>query len=352
MAKRVETHRSEQSINGGPDTNITEEVTTTYYIYSSVLGGRKVVELGENGEKTFGYVYANGLRLAKQWVQSDPTAVKWRHTNPGLNSWVATTTERMANREELDPDQAEVGTQDPWANIVQEVPPTYEKQKAENEPLYIEGGDPFDYSGGCTSFGMPISCSDASSMLARGLGQINGIDVSGPTRRGPQTNQNNSSVVEETLIQITHVWSTTNGLRDGEGAWRYYRDTVTKVVNIPTAVIHPQNPTTIPVGDLKGNLEALLKSGDCEHYTNLLLAEAAKRYANPAHLKHINTIMEGYGMVHGQGDYVLRQTAYDTVEGDLFNEGMNVDAGPGTVLLVPNRVYGSPTPKQLAFFSS
>lgn len=99
-------------------------------------------------------------------------------------------------------------------------------------------------------------------------------------------------------------------------------------------------------------MKTLLKSGDCEHYTNLLLAEAAKRYAIPFNLKHINSIMEGYDKIHSQGDYVLRQTAYDTVEGDLFNEGMNVNAGPGTVLLVPNRQYSNPTSKELAFFQA
>lgn len=57
-------------------------------------------------------------------------------------------------REEMDPGGAEVGTEDPWANQLQEEP-TYENLK-DDEPLYIEGGDPFDYSTRGIAFGMPI----------------------------------------------------------------------------------------------------------------------------------------------------------------------------------------------------
>jgi hypothetical protein len=134
----------------------------------------------------------------------------------------------------MDPDDAEVGTDDPWATIAPE--PTYPQLKGD-DLLYIEGGDPFDYSGGCTSFGMPISCSAARSFLARGLGQINGIDVSGPTSRGPQTSLSSPMLVLEDLIQTTHVWMTGE-----DGEWRTYHDAVIKAVNLPNVRPNLQNP--------------------------------------------------------------------------------------------------------------
>ena len=155
-AKRIETRRSEELINGGPNINITQTLTTTYHIYSSVMGGAPVVELDASGNKNKGYVYANDTRLAKQEIGSISSAVTWYHLNPGTNSWIETGTERMAVREEMDPDGAEVGTADPWSSVILESPPTYEKFK-EEEPLYLEGGNPFDYSEGLTIDGLPVT---------------------------------------------------------------------------------------------------------------------------------------------------------------------------------------------------
>jgi hypothetical protein len=130
------------------------------------LDGKKVVELGPNGEKRFGYVYVNGIRLAKQYLSSGSSTVEWHHTNPGLNSWVTTAAERVPNRQQLDPDNAEVGSEDPWAGTVQLEQPTYEKIK-EDEPLYIEGGDPFDYVSGYTLDGLPMTRSQLNRILGR-----------------------------------------------------------------------------------------------------------------------------------------------------------------------------------------
>jgi YD repeat-containing protein len=43
-----------------------------------VLGGRVIAELGYNGEKVKGYVYAGGEVLAKQ----ESNTVSWQHTDP------------------------------------------------------------------------------------------------------------------------------------------------------------------------------------------------------------------------------------------------------------------------------
>lgn len=117
--------------------------------------------------------------------------------------------------------------------------------------------------------------------------------------------------------------------------------------NIPAMrAIIPQDPTPIPLGDLKRNLERLLKTGDCEKYTQKLLAEAAKLFAGS--YPHINTVMEGYGKISGPGGggYVFKNEGYDTVSGDLFAHG----ASPGTVLLLQNGTFGTPTSKQVSFF--
>lgn len=91
-----------------------------------------------------------------------------------------------------------------------------------------------------------------------------------------------------------------------------------------------------------------MKKSDCLEYTTKLLAEAAKLFAGK--YPHLNTVMEGYGKISGQGGggYVFKETGYDTVGGDLFARG----ASPGTVLLLRNSTYGAPTPRQTAFFQA
>src|SRR6185503_11719460 len=69
--KRVESRRSEELIGSGPQTNILLTETNTYFVYSTVLGGAKVIELGGgDGQVSTTYVYANGFRIAKQLIMS------------------------------------------------------------------------------------------------------------------------------------------------------------------------------------------------------------------------------------------------------------------------------------------
>jgi hypothetical protein len=147
-AKRVETKRTEEFVNGGPQTTITTTVTTTYYVRSSLAGGDIALELDGQGNKVKGYIYALGGRLAEHWTAFN--GVLWRHTNP-----VTGTMLQGAERSEFDPLGAEVGNYDPWVN---DPTPTYQELKG-SEPLYIEGGDPFNARSGCTLDGLPISCS-------------------------------------------------------------------------------------------------------------------------------------------------------------------------------------------------
>ena len=171
-AKRIEIRRTEVLTDGGPQTRITAEVSTTYYVYSTVLGGAKIHELNESGLAFKGYVYVNGQRLAEQdWS----VAVFWHHANPGTGSWVETDYLRQPTRKEMDPIGAELGTTDPFQ--VQQVP-TYLDLKG-SEPLFIEGGDPFDFSGGHEIDGMPVSDSEFNRRTGNGSVTVQRTDSHG-----------------------------------------------------------------------------------------------------------------------------------------------------------------------------
>ena len=119
-------------------------------------------------DKVQGYVYAGGSRLAKQVVipPSNSAAVSWYHQNPGSTSWVESAADHSFGRREMDPLGAETGTYDPYFVTYD---PVYDDVHS-NGRLYMEGGDPFDLSGGCTLDGMPISCNQVNQMLRGRLG--------------------------------------------------------------------------------------------------------------------------------------------------------------------------------------
>ena len=145
--------------------------------------------------------------------------------------------------------------------------------------------------------------------------------------------------------QPTDVASGT--LNDG-GRWQTF--SFAPVANSQRRRHHPepQDPVTAPIGDLRGNLEKILKQRGCEEYTNKLLAQAAKMFAG--NYPHMKTIMDGYDLINSSkgGGYILKQTPFDTVDGDLFANG----ARPGTVWLVPNRQYGSMSARRIAEFQA
>ena len=115
-----------------------------------------------------------GLRIAKQNIEQNANEswVSWNHVNPGSNSFVETYSDTSIRVEERDPDGAEMGTEDPLANVVE--PPTYENLKGE-EPLYIEGGDPYNYSGSLTIDGLPVSQAEFNRRMQNGSA---GVQVS------------------------------------------------------------------------------------------------------------------------------------------------------------------------------
>ena len=164
VGKRVQTVRTEtlQDPNDPNNklTNINTQVTTTYYLRSSVVGGAAVLELDGNGNKSKGHVYASGGELARQVVTNTSpfaSAVMWQHGTPGAGSWVETDSSRFRTRHEMDPAGADVGSSDPF---VTDPTPSYLEMRG-SQPLYIDGGDPFDLSGGCTLDGVPVPCSFA-----------------------------------------------------------------------------------------------------------------------------------------------------------------------------------------------
>ena len=142
----------------------------TYYLRSSVLGGAAVADLSPDGagglSKLRSYFYAGGARVAKY----DVGAMHYDHAAPATNSSLETRAgDRYAGRKERDPAGGELPLYDP--NPGQ----SYVDQKWQ-QPMMIEGGDPYDYSGGYSIDGLPVSASEFERRVGGGGGAV-GVEV-------------------------------------------------------------------------------------------------------------------------------------------------------------------------------
>lgn len=200
--KRTETRRTQT----GSTVNTT--ATTSYFVRSTLLGGQILVELNDQGNKVKSYVYAAGTRLAKHDLsQPSSSQVLWYLGDPVTGDWgEAKSNGDFVNTKWMDPLGAEIPTGDPYPL---DPDPTYVEMR-DDEPLYIEGGDPFDYSGGFTLDGLPVSCNQFQRLVGSG------------------------SIQTETIYGLGDVYSLGGGViaydyatgrrSDGEGGWNSLYD--------------------------------------------------------------------------------------------------------------------------------
>lgn len=94
-SNRVETKQHENETGSQPD-----EVTTGYFLHSSVLGGAVVAEFGTQGEKY--NVYMAGRKIA---AYDTAGYTEWWHANPQTGSWVEVRAgaTAVAKKREVDP---------------------------------------------------------------------------------------------------------------------------------------------------------------------------------------------------------------------------------------------------------
>jgi len=133
--ERTRTDLSNEADDGYIAYYLTDITTTTYYVHSSVLGGKTIEELDQNGVKTKGYVYSGGARVATQNVWSGGSSIQIESTNP-VTGGVTTTdaSGSYAGRQEPDPLGRDL-TSPPDPTIA--LDPIGVSSKM-NSPMYIE----------------------------------------------------------------------------------------------------------------------------------------------------------------------------------------------------------------------
>ena len=154
-AKRIQITRQADSGNGPPQ----EDIQTTYYVRSTVLGAA-VVELNDPMASIVN-VYAGGQRIARDESEN----INFEHTNPVTGSRVTSagySTYRWTLRQERDSFGAEIPTSNPYPAAQSYSDYNFGKQ------LYLEGGDPFDYSTGREIDGIPVSETEFQRRVGNG----------------------------------------------------------------------------------------------------------------------------------------------------------------------------------------
>jgi YD repeat-containing protein len=161
----------------GNSTEPVEDTQTTYYLKSSVLGGAAVVEFGGEALGDTIHIYASGQRIARELWGS----VNFEHHNPVTGSWVTShghSSFRTTGREERDPRGAEAPLANPYAFAQSYVDWKF------GEQLFIEGGNPFDYSSGREIDGIPVTESEFQRRVNNGSVMLHKTDRRGNTSLG------------------------------------------------------------------------------------------------------------------------------------------------------------------------
>jgi hypothetical protein len=141
--KKTTINRWEEYIN--EEWQVQEEATTIYYLRSTALGGKVIVELDSAGYKRVGYVFAGGMRIATHyvWSNSGPSSVVERTSaSPATGSEYMIDGSYMV-RKELDPLGADVTTP-PSPSLITE--PIFYNPRFDQMPLEIEGGPSEEYT--------------------------------------------------------------------------------------------------------------------------------------------------------------------------------------------------------------
>lgn len=303
-----------------------------------------VTELSEQGTKERTTIFAGGTELASQTITGGNQSVQWHHYDSSNASYRATDATGQGHwnaAKELDPLGGNAGLVKPF---------TWNVPDRRGLPVpFPEFADMLtNPGGGCAARGMPSSC--------HGAGQDG--------RGGPDFAFWGSRIAD--LPGFGTNWGSLGELAYREHGVRVVTSLYRSLHDRREGNLRPsdeeslcalarsfaQEPVTIPVGNLRGNLEALLKTGDCRNFTNRVLAELAKKYSNPDNRQHIKTVLEGFNMVSAQGGFLLESKSFHTVRGDLFNNARNNNAGPGTVLILPNGQYRAPTAAETALFQA
>ncbi len=140
-------------------------IATGYYVRSTVLGGRVITELNQNGQKHKGYVFGGGQLLAEQ----ENNVVTWKYSNPFTGSRGSASSDGYFYGDaELEPMGVNIGFWDPFIELLEgPAPEPFQPTLLGDESSC--GSNPNCTR--CSLDGMEISCERVMHLMDIGAAQ-------------------------------------------------------------------------------------------------------------------------------------------------------------------------------------
>jgi hypothetical protein len=190
--------------------------SSTYFLHSTVLGGRVVTEYDSSVVRQHSYVYAEGEIIAEQRRNGDGSMpLLWLQTNPVVGDQVATDSAgKVGSRTVLDPMGTDVGDSDPFATNTDTDPGTVgsggegvSQSSVDARVAQLIPG----YGGAqCTIDLMSASCGLVDAMLSSGGGKRCANNYCGPRVYF-------SSLTIGGITRSESVWTSSYRAYDGPG---------------------------------------------------------------------------------------------------------------------------------------
>ena len=140
--------------------------TATYYLRSSVLGGRVISEYNSSGVRQTSYAWAGANVLAQQTGANTTPSLRWEHLNPVTGDGRETDpTGKIVNATHLDPDAVDAGESDPLAGSAGDPSGGGSDSAIEGRVAALMSGY-FDMK--CSIDGMLTGCAVASAAVSSG----------------------------------------------------------------------------------------------------------------------------------------------------------------------------------------
>ena len=191
---------------------------------------------------------------------------------------------------------------------------------------YDSSGNPYDSASGCAMDGQPLPCTLLLRLRAtgRGLTSTSMESASGGTHvRVDEWDEyglpGGDDVFEFDGQGVRYGGDAGNVVARNVGSYRFVqtgsvRTTITQQPQRPGRA--PTQPT-VPIQNLRENIEKMLKTGNCGKFVQELLDKAAKLF--PRNSPRAKTILEAFDNISSQGGYVLTTgVGVHTVSGDYY----------------------------------
>ena len=202
---------------------------------------------------------------------------QYEHHNPVTGSWLTTNaaSQPYMDRQERDPANGQIPLAAPPSNS------TYASLNFAS-PLFIEGGDPFNFSGGHSIDGMPVSDAEFARRTGNGSA-VGGIFLDGKHKQIGQVDLTNGRASLSHLTIEFDVFRSLAPALNKETYWVYQGRFAIEFSLQPQLGFLPgisaQQQKTLPAVSkedkalFRGIIETALKNPKCRDYINKLLGE-------------------------------------------------------------------------------